>query len=75
MTDFIKEKEMEIKVLNSSTQMSKKTRFSRKISVIKKLKKLLGWQYCLRHSLSLLQSRLKKNNKITELMFLFLFWF
>lgn len=60
MTDFIKEKEMEIKVLNTSTQMSKKTRFSRKTSVIKKLKTLLGWQDCLRHSLSLLQSRLKK---------------
>lgn len=39
MADFIKEKEMEIKVLNTNTQMSKRQDFSRQISELIEKKK------------------------------------
>lgn len=43
MADFIKEKEMEIEVLNTNTQMSKRQDFSRQISeLIGKKKK--SWE-------------------------------
>lgn len=42
MANFMKEEEMEIKVLNTSTQMSKMTRFSGEISeLMKKAEKVI----------------------------------
>lgn len=44
MADFIKEKEMEIEVLNTNTQMSKRQDFSRQISELIGKKKKKSWE-------------------------------
>lgn len=72
MTNFIKE--METKVLNTSTQMSRQD-FPGKYQTAQKAKKVIRMAVLFGTQSLLTSEQILKNNKITELVFSFLFWF